>query len=101
MPNTSYSTSEKNFTVGRSSVGVNSITSNTITLTDDHSFENGETIRIIADNGHLPDGLDTNQIYFAITTGVNADQIKVAQTLNDVEMLKRLQLIIKVEFLAL
>ena len=83
MPNTSYSTSEKNFTVGRSSVGVNSITSSTITLTDDHSFENGETIRIIADNGHLPDGLDTNQIYFAITTGVNADQIKVAQTLND------------------
>jgi hypothetical protein len=82
MPNT-LTTSEKNFTVGRSSVGVNSITSNTITLTEDHTFENGESIRIISDNAHLPDGLSNNQIYYAITSGLNANELKVSNNLND------------------
>ena len=82
MSNTTLTTSEKVSSVGRNS-GINSISSNTITLSGDHAFENGESIRIISDTGHLPDGLDSNQVYFAITTGVDPDQIKVGQTLND------------------
>ena len=58
----------------------NSIVNNTITLDENHQFLNGETIRIISDNGRLPDGLDANQIYFAITDGVSANQIKIAKT---------------------
>ena len=71
-------TPEKVSPVGRNS-GINSISSNTITLTGVHAFENGESIRIISDTGNLPDGLDSNQVYFAITSGVGTDQIKVGQ----------------------
>ena len=31
----------------------------------------------------LPDGIDHNSVYFAITSGINSDQVKLAQTLND------------------
>jgi hypothetical protein len=75
--------SEKIFTVGRSSVGINSINTNTITLTSPHSFINGESIRIISDTANLPDGVNSNQVYYAITGGVSSNQIQVAQTLND------------------
>ena len=86
VPETQYTSNEvsyqKEFTVGRSS-GINSITGNTITLTQDHTLINGETIRILSDDAQLPDGLNFNQLYFAITDGLNPDQIKVATTFND------------------
>jgi hypothetical protein len=86
MPDTELSTTQNTFQkihkVGRTS-GINSITSNTITFDSDHNLLSGESIRVIAENGHLPDGLDSNTIYFAITSGVSADQIKIAKTLND------------------
>ena len=66
MPNTQTS-SEKTAIVGRSVAGINSITNNTITFTSAHSFLNGESIRIFSNNGHLPDGISPNQIYYAIT----------------------------------
>ena len=82
MPNTTSTISKKEFTVGR--VGsANSITSDIITLTENHSFENGETIRFTSDDARLPDGLENNQVYFAITDGLNADQIKVASTFTE------------------
>jgi len=84
--NSTQSSSEKVFIVGRSAAGINSITSNTLTLTQQHSFINGETVRIIADNGHLPDGLDQNQVYYVITkesnVGLGSDQIRIAKTLS-------------------
>lgn len=83
MPNTTSTSSEKKFRVGRSVVGVNSISSNTITLTQPHNFINGETIRVISNTGQLPDGIGPNQVYYAITSGINSDQIKLAKTLND------------------
>ena len=87
MPNTEYSgtevSSRKVSTVGRSSAGINSITSNTLTFDSDHSLINGESIRVISENGQLPDGLTHNSVYFAITSGVDADQIKIAETLNN------------------
>tara|TARA_B100000927_G_scaffold135778_1_gene109549 strand:+ start:2419 stop:8418 length:6000 start_codon:yes stop_codon:yes gene_type:complete len=90
MPNTEFTASEvsaeKKFEVGNSAVGVNSVSNNVFTLTEDHNFINGETIRINSQNGHLPDGLVHNTVYFAITSGTgiaDADQIKVGATLND------------------
>lgn len=86
MPNTELTSDqqsfEKSFIVGRSS-GINSITSNTFTLTQSHNFLQGESIRVISENGHLPDGLDSNSIYYAIVSGVSSNQIRVAKTLND------------------
>jgi len=86
MPNseltTKQETSEKVYSVGR--VGTaNSIASNTITLTEPHTFLSGESIRVISENGHLPDGLNSNIVYYAITSGIGSDQIKIAKTLND------------------
>jgi hypothetical protein len=86
MPNTQYTgneiTSEKSYRVAVAG-GVNSIGSNIINLTTNHSLLNGETVRVISNNGHLPDGIIPNQIYYAITTGLSANQLKLAQTLND------------------
>jgi len=85
----SQSSFEKKFYVGRSTVGINSITSNTLTLTQSHSFFNGESIRIISDNGQIPDGLLPNTVYYAITSDntssglTTTTQIKIAKTQND------------------
>jgi hypothetical protein len=85
--NSTQSSSEKVFTVGRNNVGINSIVANTLTLTENHSFENGESIRVIADNGHLPDGLESDQVYFVITkqsvSGIGTNEIRIAKTLSD------------------
>ena len=88
MPNTQFTSdevsAEKKFIVGNSAVGVNSVSSNVFTLTSDHNFINGETIRVISENGHLPDGLVHNTVFFAITSGTGiagADQIKIAKRL--------------------
>ena len=92
MPNTEGTAneriSEKIHKVSQIS-GVNQISSNTLTLEDGHTFLNGETIRIISENGSLPDGLTENRIYYAITTAIApnpalaGNQIKIAATLND------------------
>ena len=87
--NTTQYSSEKAFKVDRSSAGINSITSNVITLTQAHSFENDESVRILSDNGRIPDGLDPNTVYFVITSAnstagltTNKD-IKLATTETD------------------
>ena len=94
MPN-SQSSSEKVFTVNRSSAGINSIgvysdggADNVITLTANHSFLEGETVRVISDTGQLPDGIDANTIYHVHTgagagSPLNANNIKLAKTFQD------------------
>ena len=89
MPN-SQSSSEKTFLVNRSATGINSIgvfsdggATNVITLTADHTFLTGETVRVISDSGQLPDGLEANQVYHAITSGLDASNLKLAKTFND------------------
>ena len=82
MPGTTDTASMKEFTVGR--VGTaNSITSDIITTTENHTFINGETIRFISEDARLPDGLENNKVYFAITDGLNPDQLKVASTFTE------------------
>ena len=95
MPNglgfstTKQYSSEKLFRVDRSSAGINSITNSVITLTAPHTFANAESVRVISDNGRLPDGLDPNTVYFAITdqnssAGLTThNTIKLAKTETD------------------
>ena len=73
---------EKSYQVARTS-GISSISANILTFTKPHTFQNGESIRVIAQNGHLPDGLDSNTVYYAITSGIGTNQVKIGQTLND------------------
>ena len=81
LPN-STSSAEKSFTVGRSNVGINSVSFNVLSLTQSHNLLNGESVRVISDTAQLPDGALPNQLYYIITTA-NPTQIKLAQTLND------------------
>ena len=74
-------TGEKRYVVSNA-VGVSSISSNIISLKSDHELITGESIRIIANDGFLPDGLEEDQVYFTIK-GSNANDLKVARTLND------------------
>ena len=74
--------SKKTFVAGRLS-GINSITSNIITLTSNHTFFNGEKVRVISDNGDLPENLSADKIYYVNTTGLTGNQIKLSSTLND------------------
>ena len=88
MPPTQGTTNEvsskKQYTVQRSAVGINSINSNTITLNSSHDLLNGETVRILSDTGEIPDGLENDVVYFAITSPtLDPDEIKLARTLND------------------
>lgn len=78
---------EKSYKVAKKINNIdNEITNNTITLTENHEFENGETVRVISNTGQLPDGLKP-QIYYVITSDINgtlqANQIRLAATLND------------------
>ena len=83
--------SEKSYTVRRSVSGINSIgtfsdggTANVITLTEAHRFLNGESVRVIGETGQIPDGLESNTVYFAITSGLTTNtNLKLAKTLND------------------
>jgi len=73
--------SEKVSYVGRSA-GVNSITDNTFTLTENHKFYNGEKIRVFSDNAEGPNNIELNKVYYAKTT-TQANEIKISPTYND------------------
>ena len=68
-------------TVGRSA-GVNSITSNIFTLTDNHSFYNGEKVRVFSDIAESPNNIELNKVYYISTTG-SANQVKLSPTYSD------------------
>ena len=82
-----YSTM-KVYDVERTGV-INSITDSKITLTSAHQLSAGESIRVISDDGFLPDGIDTNVIYYAVTSAstnessLTSTQIKLARSKND------------------
>ncbi len=88
MPN-SQSSSQKSFNVDRSSAGINSITSSVIKLTEAHTFENAESVRLLSDNGRIPDGLNANTVYYVITdanssSGISTNiDVKLAKTETD------------------
>lgn len=73
---------KKEYKVSRSGSS-NSISNNIITLTENHQLINGEKVRVYSDTAQAPTGLSNDGIYYAITTGLGANQIKLAQSLND------------------
>ena len=88
MDGNSNATYQKEYNVAKQSNGLtNLISNNTITLTAPHDFINGETVRIISETGEIPDGLDLNAVYYAITnttaTGIGTTSIRLAASLND------------------
>ena len=87
MDDTGYATkkisSKKIGRVGRNVGTGNSITNSIFTLTEDHQFIQGESVRVISNDGRLPDGLEHNKVYFAIVDGLGDDKVQLAQTLND------------------
>ena len=56
--------------------------SDSLTLTENHNFIAGESVRVYSDNGSVPDGLENEAKYYVITTGT-ANVIKLAKTPND------------------
>ena len=81
-PDTAFSSNEVSYekenTVGR--VGTaNSISSNVLTFTAPHQLIQGESIRFTSDTAHLPDGIENNRLYYAITaaSGLGTDQIRL------------------------
>jgi hypothetical protein len=52
-------------------------------FTEPHQFLQGESVRVISNDGRLPDGLESNTIYFAIVDGLPTNEIQVAQSFND------------------
>jgi len=83
----SQSSSEKKFTVSRVGTTNNITGGNTLNLTSNHTFYSGESVRILSDNGQLPDGLTPNTVYYAITNTVDgtlsSSQLKLAKTETD------------------
>jgi hypothetical protein len=53
-------------------------TNNVLTLSSTHGLQNGEKIRIFSEDGDLPENIDPNIVYYAITNGVASNQIKIA-----------------------
>ena len=70
----------KDYKVARSGI-INSITSNTFTLTGTHQLSNGEKVRIFSDTGQVPDGLTADTIYYVTNRGSNT--IQLAYNYND------------------
>lgn len=83
MDGSSNTSGRKESRVGRNVSTGNSISNSTLTFTEDHEFLEGESIRVISSDGRLPDGLENNTIYFAITDNLNGDQLRIAKTFND------------------
>ena len=91
MPSTQYSGNEvsfeKSFRVSKTVSDENDITDTVVTLTQPHTFQTGESIRVISNDGNLPSLISPSQVYFAITndvaTGIGSTQIKIAQNYTD------------------
>jgi hypothetical protein len=88
MPESDLS-KEKSYNVSRVNNDTeNDIDSNgVIGLTTVHQFIDGEKVRVFSSNGHLPDGLINNNIYYVITdavSGISSTEIKLASTFSDV-----------------
>ena len=75
---------KKSYTVTRTGTQ-NDISNNTFTFTlsSSHQLYNGESVRVFSDTSQAPDGITVDTVYYAITTGLDVDEIKLAYSLND------------------
>ena len=82
VPNGTGVSAKKTYTVTRAGTQ-NGIGTNTFTLTTNHQLYNGESVRVFSDTSQAPDGITVDIVYYAITTGLGANEIKLAYSLND------------------
>ena len=75
--------SKKISIINQSVAGINSIASNTLTFNKNHFFIEGESVRLTSDTGELPVQIESNQVYYTITSGLGSNSIKLARTIND------------------
>lgn len=61
----------------------NSVINNALVLTQPHNLTTGEKIRVTSLNGSLPDGIFSNKVGFAITTGLPTNRVKIAENFNN------------------
>ena len=80
-PGGSVFSAKKISTVGRTS-GINSISNNIFTLTNNHNFYSGEKVRVFSDTGESPNNIELNKVYY-ISTTASANQVKLSPTYND------------------
>ena len=83
-------TSEKSYDATHSDP-IDNVNSAIYTIDGGHNLANGESIRIIADSGKLPQGLDAHKIYYAITnaatnSGLAINQIRIASSRANAEL---------------
>ena len=81
-------TSEKKYTATHSAT--TDTAKSVFTLVGGHSLQNGESIRVFADNGDLPENLDPHKVYFAITVEgdgtLGTNQIRIASSKTNAEL---------------
>jgi hypothetical protein len=65
----------------------NEIISGVFALVEPHSFSAAEKVRVVSQNGHLPDGVVHDRVYYVIESSIDSllgsDEIKLAATKND------------------
>ena len=85
-------TSEKSFEATHSAATASN--KSVFTLNATHNLQNGESIRIIADNGDLPENIDPHKVYFAITgsngngndSTLGINQIRIASSKTNADL---------------
>jgi hypothetical protein len=82
VPSGTGVSSKKTYTVAKTGTQ-NNISNNTLELSSVHQLYNGESVRIFSDTSQAPDGISLDTVYYAITTGLGSNQIKLAYSLND------------------
>ncbi len=91
MPNGASGTTnvgEKNYEAIHSDASAS--TKSVFTINAGHELANGESIRIIANNGDLPENIDPHTVYFAITSAQDsalaANQIRIASSKTNADL---------------
>ena len=59
---------------------ISGISGTIFNLGGNHTIGNGEKVIIISDDGDLPENIVENTVYYAITTGLTASQLKLASS---------------------
>ena len=85
---TATDTSQKSYEATHSAATANA--KSVFSLDGGHNLSNGESIRIIADNGDLPENIDPHTVYFAITVDgdstLGTNQIRIASSKTNAEL---------------
>ena len=86
--NATTDTSQKSYIATHSATTASA--KSVFTLRGGHNLQNGENIRIIAENGDLPENIDPHKLYFAITvagdSSLGTDQIRIASSKTNAEL---------------